>query len=66
LQEIKANLSQMPMVSVTSFVPDERKEGGFYETVCGRVKKLDEYGGRIVLEDDTSLDIAMICKLERS
>ncbi|MBQ7944267.1 MAG: hypothetical protein IJ326_09430 [Lachnospiraceae bacterium] len=64
LQEIRAHLSEHPEVTITFFVPDERKDGGSYVTVTGRVKKLDEYEGRIILEDNTIVKISMICMVK--
>ncbi len=49
-----------PEVIFGYFQPDERKTGGAYRTVSGRVKKLDEYRRRIVLEDGTVLPMADI------
>ncbi len=49
-----------PEVIFGYFQPDERKAGGAYLTVTGRVKKLDEYRRRIVLEDGTVLPMADI------
>lgn len=31
-----------PLVQVTYFLPDERKEGGSYVTVTGRLKRIDQ------------------------
>lgn len=64
LQEIREHLSERPEVTITYFVPDERKLGGSYVTVSGKVKKLDEYEGRLILEDNTSVEISMICMVE--
>lgn len=55
LQEIKAHLSEEPKVSVTYFKPDALKQGGSYETVCGGVKKIDEYVGKLVLENGVEI-----------
>ena len=40
-----------PKISVTYFVPDEKKEGGAYETVEGYVKRIDVYRGVLVMTD---------------
>lgn len=66
LQEIKEHLSEKPEVTITYFVQDERKEGGAYQTASGRVKKLDEYAGRVIFEDNTSVEIDKICMVESS
>lgn len=40
-----------PEVTVIWFVPDERKSGGAYVTVRGRVKKVDPYREVLILSD---------------
>ena len=60
VQMIKANLAEMPEVSFTFFEPDERKDGGAYVTVTGRVKKIEEYEQRVVLLDGTVIPIMQI------
>lgn len=52
-QRIRKQLSEKPLVSLTYFKPDERKEGGAYVTLTGRVKKMDENARKIVFEDET-------------
>ncbi|MBQ9766731.1 MAG: hypothetical protein IJW37_01320 [Lachnospiraceae bacterium] len=51
LQYVLEHLSEHPEVTVTYFQPDERKSGGAYVTVTGRVKKVDMYERRIVLAE---------------
>lgn len=51
------NLADRPEVSVTYFVPDERKSGGAYVTVTGRVKKVDEPGRLLILTDGTKIPL---------
>lgn len=51
LQLIRLMLPERPFITVTWFVPDERKKGGSYQTVSGRVKKLDWVQGYLVFED---------------
>ena len=41
-----------PAATFTFFRPDARKEGGSYESLSGRVKKIDDLSGRIVLFGD--------------
>lgn len=63
-QLLLSNLSNSPEISVTYFVPDERKAGGSYATVTGKVKKVDEYlrllilfnGEKIYLDDILDMD----------
>lgn len=60
LQLIRKNLEQKPECEITYFEPDEKKDGGSYVTVCGRVKKIDEYRHLIIFTDETVLPIEHI------
>ena len=53
-------------VTVTYFVPDERKEGGAYETKTAVMKKLDEYHGLLILDDETKIPIEDIYEINGS
>lgn len=66
LQMIREHLSENPEVTFTYFQPDERKAGGSYITITGKVKKLDEYQGKIILEDGTSLKWQDVVDIEGS
>lgn len=66
LCRIQEELDRKPVISVTYFVKDSKKEGGAYVTRTGAVKKLDsqnrflglEDGTRIAMEDIVELDMA--------
>ena len=58
------NLADRPEVSVTYFVPDERKSGGAYVTVTGRVKKVDDYQRLLLLTDGTKIPLDEILDME--
>ena len=53
-----------PGVRVTWFLPDERKSGGAYVTVMGRVKKVDAYRERLVLTDGREIPFGSIYEIE--
>ncbi len=57
LQFIRENLEQRPECDVTYFRPDEKKNGGSYVTIHGRIKRIDEYEHRIIFTDNTALPI---------
>lgn len=63
LRLLKENLSQKPKIEATYFQPDERKSGGAYVTVCGRVKKIDEYNHLILFTDGTSFSLDYLFSL---
>ena len=64
LQIVLENLSCEPEVKITYFCPDERKVGGRYVTVNGRVTAVDEYSRRITLTDKREIEIDRIIDLD--
>ena len=64
LAELQQRIREQPGVTVTFFEPDGRKAGGAYRTVSGKVKKLDEYGGQMVLTDGTVIPLERILSME--
>lgn len=50
---ILEHLPEHPQVSITYFVPDEKKSGGAYRTVTGAVRKLDSFAKTLTLVDGT-------------
>lgn len=53
-----------PEAAIAYFLPDNRKEGGSYVTVSGRVKKIDGYGQAVVMMDGTRIPIKDIVGVE--
>lgn len=53
-----------PKISVTYFVPDEKKAGGAYETVEGAVKRIDEYRRVLVLTDGHQIEMEDMIELD--
>lgn len=60
LQLIRENLEQKPECEITYFRPDDKKDGGTYVTIRGRIKKIDEYSHQIIFTDGTILPIEHI------
>lgn len=58
------HISGHPEISVTYFVPDERKSGGTYVTVTGNVKKLDAYQRLLILTDGTKISLDDVFDME--
>ncbi len=65
LREIGKQLSEKPEISVLWFQPDERKTGGAYREITGRVKKLDEIHKQVVLMDGTRIPMESIYEIQR-
>lgn len=55
-------LLEMPEVEAAfvCFFPDERKDGGSFVTIRGKVKKIDAYSHTVVLTDGREIDIEAI------
>ena len=53
-----------PNVTITYFVPDEKKSGGKYVTVADNIKSVDELERAIVLEKKGSVPIDNIIDIE--
>ena len=51
-------------MSITYFVPDEKKNGGSYQTVTGEVKRIDAVGGVIQMTDRREMPIKDIFSVE--
>ena len=63
LQQLQEHISECPEVTVTYFCPDEKKSGGFYETVTGAVKKVDGYAGELVFTDGRRIALGTVIEL---
>lgn len=64
MQEIVEHLNEAPEVTLTYFKEDEKKEGGSYVTVTGRIKKWREYEQQLVLEDGTVVALEKVFGIE--
>lgn len=51
-------------VSITYFLSDAKKSGGAYITATGCVKKIDVYHRTVVMQDNTTVPIEDIFKIE--
>ena len=51
-------------VTITYFVPDERKSGGAYVSYTGTVQRIDDYEHTLVMTDKTVIPIEQISEIE--
>ena len=63
LSLLRQRMGEQPAVSIVRFVPDERKAGGRYETVTGRLRRLDEANRVLILTDGLRIDLDTIAEL---
>ena len=64
LQRLQELLPSRPTASITYFVPDERKNGGSYQTVTRSVKRIDAVSGMIQMTDRQCIPIADVFSIE--
>lgn len=64
LNLIKENIGTNQTVTITYFVPDDKKSGGAYISHTGVVKKIDEYNRTVVLTDKTVIPIEQISEMQ--
>jgi len=53
-----------PLIVVTFFVPDHKKDGGCYQQITGHFKNIDVYNRMLLLQDGTQIALADILDLE--
>lgn len=54
---IKESLCDMPKISVTFFVSDEKKPGGAYENHTGHLRAINEAFRLLIFKDGTEIDM---------
>ena len=64
LAVIEKHINEQPNITVTYFLPDNKKVGGHYVTVSGKVKKLDGVESVIVMTDGTKMPIGDVRMIE--
>lgn len=64
IQEVIQNLKQHPLLQLTYYVSDTKKEGGHYHTLIKRIHKIDEYLHLLILEDGIKIPIEDIYDLD--
>ena len=60
IQLIQRNIEEKPEVTVTFFVPDDKKSGGEYVTKRGYVRKIDNVIGSIIFTDGSHVPVSKI------
>ena len=66
LRALESRLEERPEVTVCCFVPDERKSGGAYRAVTGRVKALDRLDQCLLMEDGARIPFGRILEIEEA
>ncbi|MBQ3156867.1 MAG: hypothetical protein IJB81_08090 [Clostridia bacterium] len=53
-----------PEITLLCFEPDEKKPGGAYHSITGRVRRIDEVQRRLILADGTEIPFERIHSIE--
>lgn len=64
LQILISQIKHQPKVKITYFEQDEKKDGGTYVSVMGRVKKIDQYKRIILMNSGTKINIDDMIDIE--
>lgn len=63
-QFLTSILRERPEITVTYFVPDERKSGGAYVTTTGKLRRIDEVERFLVMTDGSKIPLDDIADIE--
>ena len=63
LNIISQNIDTEQIITITYFVPDDKKSGGPYISHSGIVKKIDEYERTVIMADKTVIPIEQINRI---
>lgn len=55
---------ETPEITITYFIEDERKKGGRYQKITGKIKRIDEVEKQLFLMDKTKISIEKIINIE--
>lgn len=64
IQILQEHLVESHPVTITYFLPDNRKKGGAYVEASGVVKKIDAYKHLIILTDEREIPIDDILRID--
>ena len=65
IRALVADAAERPEAVIRYFIPDGKKAGGRYETVRGRVKKIDEYAALLVLAEGKKIPLGDVVSIEK-
>ena len=66
LMALSCCLMDRPEVEISYFEPDEKKAGGAYRTVRGRLKKIDYFSRQLILESGKSILLDRIVEIDEA
>lgn len=64
LKFLRSRLDEQPVIHLTYFQPDEKKQGGAYISITGVIKRIDAYRQLLVMEDGLRIPLRDVFELE--
>ncbi len=64
IQVLREHLDDKPEITIVYFKPDEKKDGGSYVTVTGKLKKIDDIECKFVLTNKKEIPVNSILELD--
>ena len=57
-------IKDQPEITITYFEPDEKKAGGSYQRITGRIRRIDEINRLLILADRTAIPMDSIFEID--
>ena len=64
IKHIQEHLENQPQVTITYFIQDEKKAGGSFRTMTGRVKKINSFEHTIIMQNGELVSIPDIVDIQ--
>ena len=64
LEVIREHIKEQPQITVTYFVPDERKTGGFYMSYTGKLHDIDDIDQKLIMTDGNEIQLSSILEID--
>ena len=64
LEVIREHIKEQPQVTVTYFVPDERKTGGSYMSYKGKLHDIDDIDQKLIMTDGKEIQLSSILEID--
>lgn len=64
LQKLADDIAHHPQVTVTYFQPDKKKAGGVYVAAAGRLKRIDDVEGALILMSGERIHVEDILEIQ--
>lgn len=64
MHNIEINKKNKPIVTITYFIPDLKKDGGSYKIISSYIKHIDKVGETIKLDNNMTINFSDILNIE--